>query len=228
MAADTSATIASLYRYPVKGLSAEPLSSIALAPGKCIPHDRRFAIALPSTVFDPQRPEWLNKTHFIMLMRDEALARYHTRFDPANDTLTVAQAGETLLRECMTEPRGARRIADFFAGALSGRVEGPLRVIEAPGLAFADARPKKNATTDQYVSLINLASVRALEEVIGAPVDPIRFRANLYFEGPPAWAEHEWLERHITIAATRLRVIATITRCAATEVNRPPPRATSM
>jgi hypothetical protein len=29
---------------------------------------------LGSTRFDPQRPVWLSKTHFIMLMRDEKLA----------------------------------------------------------------------------------------------------------------------------------------------------------
>ena len=66
--------VAAIYRYPVKGLSAERLDRVALTPGECLPHDRRFAIALGSTLFDPQRPEWLSKIHFIMLMRDEARA----------------------------------------------------------------------------------------------------------------------------------------------------------
>ncbi|HVB17153.1 MAG TPA: MOSC domain-containing protein, partial [Stellaceae bacterium] len=72
-------TISALYRYPVKGLSAEPLQRVALLPGQCLPDDRRFAIALPSTQFDPDRPEWLSKTHFVMLMRDEQLAALNTR-----------------------------------------------------------------------------------------------------------------------------------------------------
>src|SRR5438270_4253377 len=66
-----AATIAAIYRYPVKGLSAERMDRVALLPGECLPHDRRFAIALSSTLFDPQRPEWLSKINFIMLMRDE-------------------------------------------------------------------------------------------------------------------------------------------------------------
>ena len=77
-----AATIAALYRYPVKGLSPEPLDRVALSPGECLPHDRRFAIALPSTEFDPARPQWLAKTHFVMLMRDEKLAELHTRSTP--------------------------------------------------------------------------------------------------------------------------------------------------
>ena len=48
---------------------------------------------------------------------------------------------------------------------------------EAPKVAFADARRKPNATTDKYVSLINRASIGALEAAVGVPVDPVRFQA---------------------------------------------------
>ena len=69
------------------------------------------------------------------------------------------------------------------------------------------------------MSLINLASIGALEQSIRAPVAPLRFRANVYFEGAPAWSEHDWVGSEITLGAARLRVIAPITRCAATQVN---------
>jgi uncharacterized protein len=98
-------------------------------------------------------------------------------------------------------------------------VNGPLRVVSAPGHAFADARRKPNATTDKYVSLINRASIAALEAAMGLAVDPIRFRANIYFDGAPAWREHNWLDSQMAIGPARLRVISPITRCAATEVN---------
>ena len=39
-------TIDAIYRYPVKGLSAEELDRAPLTPGECLPRDRRFAIAL--------------------------------------------------------------------------------------------------------------------------------------------------------------------------------------
>ncbi|HZU90572.1 MAG TPA: MOSC domain-containing protein [Stellaceae bacterium] len=212
-------TVAALYRYPVKGLSAEPLARVALAPRECLPQDRRFALALAATRFDPQRPEWLAKIHFAMLMRDAKLAQLHTRFDAASGLFTAERDGRTVLRETITEPEGRRRIGAFFTEFLGDAVDGPLRVVEAPGHAFADARPKPNASTDKYISLINLASLRELEGAVAAPVAPLRFRANLYFDGAPEWAELGWLGRDIAIGAARLRGVAAITRCAATEVN---------
>ena len=213
------ATVVAIYRYPVKGLSAEAMDRVSLMPGECLPQDRRFAVALGTTAFDPRRPNWLAKTHFVMLMRDESLARLNTHFDANSGLLSIAQGNRVLLNEPIGEPEGGRRIAEFIEDFLGDAVSGPLRVVEAPGHAFADARRKPNATTDKYVSLINLASIAALESEIGAVVDPLRFRANVYFNGPPAWSELGWVGSEIAVGAARLRVISPITRCAATQVN---------
>jgi uncharacterized protein YcbX len=213
------AAIAAIYRYPVKGLSAEALDRVSLGIGQCLPHDRRFAIALGSTEFDPAHPKWLAKTRFIMLMRDEALAKLQTGFDVATGLLTITQHGRTQLCESLTTPDGAKRIAAFYTRFLGDPTKGELRVVEAAGHAFADAQPKPNASTDKYVSLINLNSIRDLADKIGTVIEPIRFRANVYFDGPPAWCEQEWLEREVAVGGARLRVISPITRCAATEVN---------
>jgi len=132
--------------------------------------------------------------------------------------LAITEDGRDVLRAAITEPEGRRQAAQFLANFL-GDVDGPLRVVEAPGHAFADARRKPNATTDKYVSLINRASIAALEVAMGVPVDPLRFRANVYFAGVPAWSEHDWVGSEITLGTARLRVIAPITRCAATQVN---------
>ena len=211
--------ITAIYRYPVKGLSAEKLDRVALTPGECLPHDRRFAIALGSTRFDTEHPEWLPKTHFIMLMRDEKLAQLRTCLDLESGVLAIAENGRVLLRARMTESEGCRLVTDFLANFLGDAVNGPLRVVAAPGHAFADARRKPNATTDKYVSVINRASIAALEAAMGVPVDPIRFRANVYFDGEVAWCEHDWIDSEISLGPARLRVISPITRCAATQVN---------
>jgi uncharacterized protein len=214
-----AATITAIYRYPVKGLSAEAMERISLTAGACLPQDRRFAIALGTTRFDPDQPSWLPKTAFAMLMRDERLAQLQTRFDAETGLLSIARDGWVRLEAPITEAEGGCRIAAFLEDFLDGSVAGPLRVVAAPGHSFADARKKPNATTDQYVSLINLASIKALEAAIGGAVDPLRFRANVYFDGVPAWRELDWLGCEIGIGDTRLRPIAAITRCAATEVN---------
>jgi uncharacterized protein len=214
-----SGGVVAIYRYPVKGLSGEKMDRVVLTPGECLPHDRRFAIALGSTRFDPEHPEWLPKTHFIMLMRDENLAQLQTRFDVESGILAIAENGRVLLRAQITAAQGCELVAEFFTNFLGDAAKGPLRVVAAPGHAFADARHKPNATTDQYVSLINRASLAALQAAMGVPIDPIRFRANIYFDGPSAWSEHDWIDSEIVIGVARLRVISPITRCAATQVN---------
>ena len=211
--------VSAIYRYPVKGLSAEKMERVALVPGECLPHDRRFAIALGSTVFDPRNPEWLPKTKFVMLMREEKLALLQTEFDAETGVLTIAEDGRELLRGRLTEPEGCRSVAEFCANFLGPGVDGPLRLVEAPGHAFADARRRPNATTGQYVSLISHASIAALERAMNAAIDPLRFRANVYFDGEVAWREHDWIGAEIGLGAARLRVVSPITRCAATEVN---------
>ena len=207
-----TATVTLIHRHPVKGLNAEPLARAALTPGQGLPHDRRFALAQGSTNFDTQAPEWRPKTQFLMLMRDEKLAQLRIAFDEATGELAVHRAGKRVVHAKATEPLGRTLIEQFFAGFMGAAARGAPRLLEAPGHMFSDV-PEK------CLSLINLASVRDLERVVRAPVDPLRFRANLYFEGAPAWAEFDWLGEEIAIGAARLRVTARIDRCAATHVN---------
>jgi hypothetical protein len=61
--------------------------------------------------------------------------------------------------------------------------------------------------------------VRELERTLGRPVDPLRFRANLYLEGVEPWAELAWMGKDIGIGDARLAVFARTTRCDATNVD---------
>ena len=47
------ARVAALYRYPVKGLSAEALAAAVVLPGETIPFDRAYAIENGPSGFDP-------------------------------------------------------------------------------------------------------------------------------------------------------------------------------
>src|SRR5205085_10175464 len=67
--------------------------------------------------------------------------------------------------------------------------------------------------------IINLASVRDLSAKMGVELDPLRFRANLYVEGWPAWAENDWAERDLMVGWAQATVFKPIVRCAATEVD---------
>ena len=87
--ADRMAKIQSIYRYPIKGLTPEPLARALLTPGQTVPGDRLYAIENGPSGFDPAAPSYLSKTHFLMLMKNERLANLHARFDQDSHTLTI-------------------------------------------------------------------------------------------------------------------------------------------
>lgn len=204
--------ITEIYRYPVKGLSAERLERVTLTPGQGLPLDRAFALALGTTSFDPAAPEPLPKTRFLMLMRNQQLAALETSYDEASGVLSIIHEGAEVARGKLGEAAGRAAIERFFAAYLGPESHGAPKLVHAPGHSFADAGVK-------LVSLINLASVAALEATVGHPVHPLRFRANLYFDGAEPWEEWQWIGREFGLGAARLRVLDRTTRCAATEVN---------
>ena len=208
-----AAIVRAIYRYPVKGLSPQALQRAQLTVGQTIPADRLYAIENGPTGFDPAAPAYFPKQRFLMLMRNERLAALQTEFDEATHTLTVHWQGAEAARGDLRTPQGRKAIEDFFARFCADELRGPPRVLQGEGHSFSDVAKK-------VVSIINLASVAAVEDAVAQPVNPLRFRANIYVSGWPAWREFDLLDRTIAIGkATRVRIIKRITRCAATDVD---------
>lgn len=212
MEVSSPARIAGIYRYPVKGLTPEQLSRTELKPGQTLLADRRYAIENGPSGFDPADPKWLPKPHFLMLMRDEWLAGLRTHFDDASHVLTIRRDGNVAAQGDLETPEGRAAIETFFASTFPDLIRGPPKILESPGHSFSDVARK-------VVSIINLASVRAIENMVGAPVHPLRFRANLYVEGWPAWHEFDLLDRQLAIGDVRLKLVKRIVRCAAVNVD---------
>jgi uncharacterized protein YcbX len=206
------AHIASLYRYPVKGLSPEQLSRVALNVGQTFPADRRYAIENGPSPFDPRAPAWLPKAHFLMLMRNERLAGLETHFEDESHLLTIRKDGEVVARGDLETAEGRGAIERFFVANFAPDLKGPPKVPSSEGHSFSDVARK-------VVSIINLASLAAIENLVDWPVHPLRFRANLYVTGWPAWHEFELLDRTLAIGDVRLKVVKRIMRCAAVNVD---------
>src|SRR5262245_43303810 len=86
--------IVSLFRYPVKGLSAQGLPVLRLRAGQTVPFDRAYAIENGPGRFDPDAPRHLPKINFLMLMRNERLAALNTEFEEETETLTIFRDGK--------------------------------------------------------------------------------------------------------------------------------------
>ena len=204
--------IASLYRYPVKGLSPEPLQSVELKSGETLPFDRAYAIENGPGRFDANAPRHLPKINFLMLMRDERLATLRSTLDDATETLTISRDGKQVARGQLTTPLGRQLIEQFVAAYMKAELRGAPKIVQAPGHSFSDMAAK-------CVHIVNLASVREVERIIGRPVDPLRFRANLYLDDMEPWSEFAWLDREISVGPTKLGVFARTQRCEATNVD---------
>jgi uncharacterized protein len=207
-----SAQIASLYRYPVKGLSPEPLARVALEVGQTFPADRRYAIENGPSGFDPMAPAWLSKAYFLMLMRNERLARLQTRFEDHSHLLTIRRDGRVAAQGDLETAEGRAAIEQFFTQNFAEDLKGPPQILSSEGHSFSDVARK-------VVSIINLASLGAIENLVDWTVHPLRFRANIYVTGWPAWHEFDLLGRTLAIGGVRLKVVKRIKRCAAVNVD---------
>ena len=206
-----SARISAIYRYPVKGLSPEAMSEVSLTPGETLPADRLYAIENGPSGFDPAAPRHLPKQRVLMLMKNERLAALQTRFEDASHLLTIRLNGMTAAAGELRTLEGRHSIETFISSYCADELRGAPKVLRGEDHSFSDVAAK-------VVSIINLASVAAIENAVGAPVDPLRFRGNLHVEGWPAWREFELLGRTIAIGPARLKIVKRIVRCAATNV----------
>jgi GntR family transcriptional regulator/MocR family aminotransferase len=206
------ARVTHLFRYPVKGLSPEALDQVTLSAGQGLPCDRVFALARPGGAVDPDHPRWARKSNFLCLMLDEQLAAVRTEFDDATRRLIVWQDGVPVLAAGVDDPGERRKIEGFFYHLVGGGIPAPPRFVAADNGEFMDSQ-------DKTVSLINLASIRHMEEKWGEGLDLRRFRANIYVDGLEPWVEHQWIGATLTIGGARCTVDRRNARCTATNVD---------
>jgi uncharacterized protein YcbX len=154
----------------------------------------------------------MSKAYFLMLMRDEWLAGLQTHFDDTSNVLTIRRNGSVAVKGDLETAQGRSAIEQFFASNFANQVKGPPKILKGRDISFSNV-PEK------VVSIINLGSLQAIEDVIARPVHPLRFRANLYVRGWPAWHEFDLLGRTLAIGDARFKVVKRIDRCAAINVD---------
>jgi uncharacterized protein len=206
-------TLVRIERYPIKGMSAETLERVALEPGKRLPDDRRFAIAHGGGMSLGPNAEWRPKDAFLTLARNERLALLESHLEAGSAVLTLNRGGKQVVRGDLRTPLGLTLVEQFLAAFMKAELRGAPKIVEAREGGFTDV-------SQAWVSVVNLASVRDLEtRIVRAPVDPTRFRANLYLDGVEPWRELDWVGRELQIGKVRLRAMDRIGRCAATNVD---------
>ena len=213
-----SGHLVSISRFAVKGLPGEFIPSASLEQGRGIQNDRRYAFALADTDFDPLHPRPLPKINFLMQMRFARLARLTSRYDDATATLTIQSPQGTLAVGRLERAEDRAMIERAINAFMGEDLKKPVRLVQADGHRFTDVSVVSPEMMEA-VSVINLATVRDLEQRLHRPVDARRFRGNLLVDGVEPWSELDWIDREVFIGDVRFRGALRTRRCAATEVN---------
>jgi len=208
-----SGHVAAIFRHPIKGFTPESLNQVALASDNGFPMDRTWAVENGPSGYDPDAPAFTPKQKFTVLAAVPGVAAVRTRVDEATGILTARAPDAPTFAGRLAESADKLAFAAWLTDVLGDAVRGPLKVVDARGAFRFTDHPKGQ------VSIINMASIRDLSAKIGVDLDPLRFRANVYVEGWPAWVENDWSDRDIMLGWAKTRVFKPIVRCAATHVD---------
>ena len=166
------AKLKGIYRYPVKGLSPESLDGARLEPGQTLPADRMYAIENGPCGFDPAAPDYLPKSQFLMLMRNERLARLDTRYDDATHTPDRSTAKAASWRAAICPPRkDGSRSRRSSAASCRTSCAGRRRCCKPTATASRTSPPRSSRSSTSL-------RCAAIETVVGVPVHPLRFRGQ--------------------------------------------------
>ena len=194
-----------LYHYPFTDLSAQLLDAVTLTPGSGFPADRLLALTRPGGTFDPLKP----REDVFPFWRSTRHVHLASHYDPATERFTLAIRGRRVHDSDLSTAAGVAATAAFFARMYDWKEP----------LTIARVQPTQRFT-EAPVSLINLASVEDLAARIGSPVDPLRFRANLYFSGWPAQSELDLsVGTEVRAGTALMRVTGRTQRCDVTEID---------
>lgn len=206
-----TARLAHIFRHPVKSHGREALAAVTLSPDRPLPWDRRWAVAHEAARL-PEPGGWAECVHFSRGSKAPALMAIEARLDEDAGRVTLSHPERP---EFSFRPDTEDDLPAFLDWVRPlcppGRAQ-PQRIVTAGARGMTD-------TDYPSVSILSLASNRALSGAMGVDLSILRWRGNLWIEGTGPWAERDWIGREIRIGEAVLRVTEPITRCKATTAN---------
>jgi uncharacterized protein len=192
------ARIAELRRFPLKGAASVAERQLSLNTVTGVKDDRRLALRhAPGDL--TKRPENYNKYDYVVCANTASMAKERAVFMDAGPDYRL-------------DP-------DYLAGLKS-------RLANRNDVRLQDSHGAYHLadTEGPQVSFINLATLRELEKLAGAPISPERFRMNVWIADLPAFAEYDWVDafpgtREIMVGTVRLRIDDACERCKAPHAN---------
>jgi uncharacterized protein YcbX len=144
--------------------------------------------------------------------RIPALAGLWAELEDTTGTVTVRHQKLGEFRFRPDDPLEAQSFFAWLAPILPDDRAQPRRIVTAG---------KRGMTDSDFpsVSIMNMASHRAVSQKIGRPVESERWRGNIWLDGLAPWEEFDWIGRDLRIGAAMLRIREPIVRCMHTTAN---------
>ena len=200
--------IAHIWRHPIKAHGREALDSVDLSKGQTMPWDRAWAVVHERSSADGNT--WVSCGHFSRGAKIPELQAIGTKFDLEAFEIELTYPGKPGVR--FNPDTSTDRFLDWINSLMDSDRGRSVRLVRATQRGMTD-------TPFPSVSLLNLASHRAVEQRLGRKLDTERWRGNFVLEGLAPWEEFEWVGRRLKIGSVELKVEEPIGRCQATSVN---------
>jgi uncharacterized protein YcbX len=207
-----TAHLAQIWRHPVKAHGRERVDMVTLEAGKALPWDRVWAVAHERSCFDPERPGWNPPGDFSRGASAPRLQQIDCVTDPSGRSITFSHPDRPDLTINPHDDGDGCLFVQWVMPISLGSKLLPSRLVRAPEEAMTD-------TGYQSISLINLASHRAVEGRMGRALSPLRWRGNFLIDGLAPWEEFDLVGKRLKLGAAELDVVEPITRCRMTESN---------
>jgi uncharacterized protein YcbX len=200
--------LAHIFRHPIKAHGREGLGTVALQAGRCLPYDRHWAVAHEGAAL---MPGWNACMNFTRGAKTPALQAISAQLEDAAGQITLSHPALAPITFAPDSPEGQAAFLAWVAPLMeSGRAQ-PKRLVSA-GRGMTD-------TDFESVSILNMASNRALGQRLGHDLGLDRWRGNLWLEGLAPWEEFDLIGREVQIGGARLQIVERIGRCRATMVD---------
>jgi uncharacterized protein YcbX len=204
-----TAHLAGIWRHPIKAHGREELMRVTLGEGETMPWDRRWAVAHEMAQIDPVNPQWEPCANFSRGAKAPRLQAITARVNHRRGEVTLSYPGMPDLTINPDKPEDGLSFIQWVMPISPGNRALPSRLVRVEGRGMTD-------TDWPSISLVNLASHRAVAQRVGRAISPLRWRANLLLDGFAPWEEREWIGKRLRIGAAELEVRENIVRCLAT------------
>jgi len=202
------ATLAEMWRHPIKSHSREAISSATLTVGETLPWDRHWAVVHDRS--DADGTVWARCTNFIRTTNTAALMAITSKLNEESGTLTLHHPERPdLTFQPNLDPTP---FFGWISPLMAGERNKPTRLVRAKQFGMTDSAYPS-------ISLYNSASHRAVSQKMGRALSIHRWRGNLWLDGLVVWEEFDWIGKQIRIGTAVLEVTERIGRCSATAAN---------